>query len=234
MTHLWRLGFLVCAFLVFVPGTLRAQYKCEVKINGQVILTVTAANREDCYKKTSFGSENCSKYAQYLKPGEDNLLEQFFNSTDRVNSDNCRPKCDCAPGWTWDVNGPPGKRCKRAVEGCVLPGVPNNTPIAGWGFIWDEHVWQWGPCAKKGTWTEWFDRDNPGGQGDYEMLADLVTAGKACAVPMDIECKTVNGQDHTATGLVYHCVKDKGGWCINGEQQPGKSCEDFKVRFLCP
>lgn len=62
---------------------------CEVRVNGSVVLTVSAADRNDCYRQTSFGSENCNRYKQYFKPG-DNLLEQFFNGTDRVNSDRCR------------------------------------------------------------------------------------------------------------------------------------------------
>jgi mucin-like protein len=145
----------------------------------------------------------------------------------------CVTKCDCPPGWIWDANGPAGKRCKRAIEGCVLPGVPNNTQIDGWGFTWGEQVWQWGPCATQ-KWTEWFDRDDSTGNGDYEMLTDALQAGKACANPLDIECKTLGGQDYTTTGLIYHCDKTKGGWCVNAEQTAGKSCLDFKVRYLCP
>ncbi|MBW8877040.1 MAG: hypothetical protein JF614_18905 [Acidobacteria bacterium] len=66
-----------------------ATFKCEVKVNGVVILTVQATDRNDCYRQTSFGSENCAHYAPYFKPGV-NLLEQIFNSTDRVNSDYCQ------------------------------------------------------------------------------------------------------------------------------------------------
>lgn len=71
-----------CAWLVPTIGT------CTVKVNGKVVKKVKAANRKDCYKKTSFGSRNCKVYAKYFKKGS-NLLEQYFNGWDRVNSDKC-------------------------------------------------------------------------------------------------------------------------------------------------
>jgi hypothetical protein len=85
-------GIVVLALLAALPS---AAQNCEVKINGVVVKTVQAANRTDCYNKTSFGSENCKVYASYFKTGA-NLLEQYFNKTDRVNSDQCTvtpPSC---------------------------------------------------------------------------------------------------------------------------------------------
>ena len=95
----------VCAaLLLFAAGAAQAQKtaglaavqelaapagNCDVKVNGKIIKTVTAKDRNDCYNQTSFGSENCKVYASYFGPGN-NLLEQYFNKTDRVNSDNCK------------------------------------------------------------------------------------------------------------------------------------------------
>lgn len=84
----------IVALILFALPSL-AQNNCEVKINGVVVKTVVAADRNDCYKKTSFGADNCKVYASYFKVG-DNLLEQYFNKTDRVNSDHCNiaaPSC---------------------------------------------------------------------------------------------------------------------------------------------
>jgi hypothetical protein len=104
---------------------------CEVKVNGTVIRTVDAADRNDCYKQTSFGSENCTRYAAYFKPG-DNLLEQYFNGTDRVNSDHCRVCGDLdqtittgSAGWTL-VSGP-------GITTPIAPAVVS--PFPGWGTV---------------------------------------------------------------------------------------------------
>jgi hypothetical protein len=74
--------------LLGAPAT-AATFKCEVKVNGMVILGVRATDRDNCYLQTSFGSENCAHYAPYLQPGV-SLLEQIFNSTDRVNREYCK------------------------------------------------------------------------------------------------------------------------------------------------
>lgn len=44
-------------------------------------------------------------------------------------------------------------------------------------------------------WTDWFDRDDPDGSGDWEKLADLRDAhpGKICPNPSDIEARTLSG-----------------------------------------
>lgn len=61
---------------------------CYVKIDGNVIKSVLATDRLDCYNKTSFGSQNCQVYTPYFKEGS-NFLEQYFGATDRVNNEYC-------------------------------------------------------------------------------------------------------------------------------------------------
>jgi hypothetical protein len=85
-----------------------------------------------------------------------------------------------------------------------------------------------------GYWTSWFDRDEPSGNGDYETLHDFKNEGyPVCASPIDIQCQTLNGVDWTQTGEVYTCAPSQGGSCVNS-QQPDGSCQDYRVRFLCP
>lgn len=62
--------------------------KCSVRVDGEEVLSVEATDRLDCYQKTSFGSQNCSVYTDYFNEGV-NLLEQYFDNDDRVNSDRC-------------------------------------------------------------------------------------------------------------------------------------------------
>ena len=44
-------------------------------------------------------------------------------------------------------------------------------------------------------WTEWFDRDNPSGTGDWETLIHLRTEypGAICEEPLYIEAVTIDG-----------------------------------------
>ncbi len=61
--------------------------KCEVKVNGKVVRKLMTLDREDCYAKTSFGNRDCEAYAPYLVAGVSNLIEQYFDGTDGVNTD---------------------------------------------------------------------------------------------------------------------------------------------------
>ncbi|MBI2124627.1 hypothetical protein HYT92_02435 [Candidatus Pacearchaeota archaeon] len=61
---------------------------CFVKIDGVVVKSVYATDRNDCYSKTSFGSINCKTYAPYFTDGV-RFLEQYFGANDRVNNEYC-------------------------------------------------------------------------------------------------------------------------------------------------
>ena len=61
---------------------------CFVKIDGVVVKSVYATDRNDCYSKTSFGSINCNTYAPYFTEGV-HFLEQYFGANDRVNNEYC-------------------------------------------------------------------------------------------------------------------------------------------------
>lgn len=78
-------------------------------------------------------------------------------------------------------------------------------------------------------WTRWFDRDNPGGYGDYEGRRWF----PICDEPTDIQCKTVDGVDWKDTGEAVSCTTRLGLSCVNKRQSDGR-CEDYKIRFLCP
>jgi len=43
-------------------------------------------------------------------------------------------------------------------------------------------------------WTDWFDRDNPSGSGDWELLSDLRKEypGKICKNPLHIKVVTTD------------------------------------------
>lgn len=94
-----------CSHRVLLAST----FPCEVKIDGVVVKTLAAADRDACYKLIGFGSENCKTYAQYLKPPPSkSFLEQYFNKTDRLSSEYCGA---ASKGLTWrliSTNAPTG------------------------------------------------------------------------------------------------------------------------------
>jgi len=83
-------------------------------------------------------------------------------------------------------------------------------------------------------WTDWLDRDDPGGIGDFENLSAFIITGESCEFPKAIKCKTLAGADYHSTGQIYTCNAVDGGICRNLEQPTGETCLDYKVKFLCP
>ena len=84
-----------------------------------------------------------------------------------------------------------------------------------------------------GEWTQWFDRDNPSGTGDWETLDALriENPGEICDNPTQIECQTLDGTDYTETGQDVTCSIDTGLICLNSENTGG--CEDYNIRVYC-
>lgn len=81
-----------------------------------------------------------------------------------------------------------------------------------------------------GNWTQWFDKDGPGGSGDWEQKINFPTV---CIDPLSIQCVTVSGEiPSSQTGQVTHCELNNGFWCVNSENN--NTCLDYKVRWLCP
>ncbi|XP_049915001.1 cartilage intermediate layer protein 2-like [Epinephelus moara] len=86
-------------------------------------------------------------------------------------------------------------------------------------------------------WTDWFDRDNPSGTGDWENLSNLrkENPGKICAKPLDIEARTLLGLSPAAAGEIIHKSDTTSGFiCRNEDQCKKKGCSDYRVRFSCP
>ncbi|XP_037332539.2 cartilage intermediate layer protein 1-like [Pungitius pungitius] len=91
------------------------------------------------------------------------------------------------------------------------------------------------PVDQRYCWTSWYDRDNPSGTGDWELLSDLWTEypGQICNMPVAIEAYTISGTPASLTGDVYTSHPVYGFVCVNNQQKTG-SCLDYKVRFMCP
>ncbi|XP_027137144.1 cell migration-inducing and hyaluronan-binding protein [Larimichthys crocea] len=91
---------------------------------------------------------------------------------------------------------------------------------------------QW---VQEAEWTEWFDRDDERGSGDWEKFSDLHEAypDRLCSSPLDIQAETHDGIPSNQTGDVIHKNdKDYGFVCLNKDQAHGL-CRNYRVRFLC-
>lgn len=98
-------------------------------------------------------------------------------------------------------------------------------------------------------WTQYFNTNNPKeGEGDFELLSDLIAEYKFCDVHQvtDIECKAqisntglkskyekLTEVDWTKSGDVVNCSKTEGLVCFNNLQGKGRKCKDYAVRFYC-
>nr|XP_061828086.1 uncharacterized protein LOC133614254 [Nerophis lumbriciformis] len=84
--------------------------------------------------------------------------------------------------------------------------------------------------------TNWFDQDDPDGNGDFENLSDLLqrNSGQICPRPIAIEVQTVSGDPAWSTSETFLSLDTTYGFaCVNARQNDS-SCEDYKVRFTCP
>ncbi|XP_033999771.1 cartilage intermediate layer protein 1-like isoform X1 [Trematomus bernacchii] len=92
-------------------------------------------------------------------------------------------------------------------------------------------------CGGGVCWTDWFDRDNPSGTGDWELLSNLRkdNPGKICENPLYIEVVTTNTiTPATSTGENFYIFNPTQGFvCRNKDQRKGM-CRDYKIRFGCP
>uniref|UniRef100_A0A674EN28 Cell migration inducing hyaluronidase 1 n=1 Tax=Salmo trutta TaxID=8032 RepID=A0A674EN28_SALTR len=90
-------------------------------------------------------------------------------------------------------------------------------------------------CITEAEWTEWFDRDDERGSGDWEKLSDLHKAypDRLCSTPMDIQAESHDGVPSNETGdVIYKSDRDYGFVCLNKDQSHGL-CHNYRVRFLC-
>uniref|UniRef100_A0A8C7XSE6 WxxW domain-containing protein n=1 Tax=Oryzias sinensis TaxID=183150 RepID=A0A8C7XSE6_9TELE len=85
-------------------------------------------------------------------------------------------------------------------------------------------------------WTQWFDRDDPSGTGDWETLSDLLKQypKEICPNPVDVEATTLSGTPAKQTGEVFYKYDKTSGFVCRNEDQKQGMCKDYRVRFSCP
>jgi len=86
-----------------------------------------------------------------------------------------------------------------------------------------------------GTWTEYFNIDQPGDDiddCDCELLSTIrENYPDVCEFPIAIDVKLANLSDYYMFDSEFDVSLNGGFRCENSDQQ---TCEDYKVRFCCP
>ncbi|XP_048860203.1 mucin-5AC-like isoform X3 [Brienomyrus brachyistius] len=149
----------------------------------------------------------------------------------------------------------PGKICDApiAIQATTLSGTPasqtgqtfhNYDTTVGFACVNSENKqmcldyqvrFQCPPSFCSVCWTQWFDRDDPSGVGDFETLQNLrqENPGKICDAPIAIQATTLSGTPASQTGQTFHNYDTTVGFaCVNSENK--QMCLDYQVRFQCP
>merc|ERR1719198_1383982 len=106
----------------------------------------------------------------------------------------------------------------------------NSADCADFEVRWCCPTYEDFECDDEGyEWTQWLDRDDPIGEGDYETRFSY-PQGSVCEDPTAIQAqaRTAGSTAFTHVDLAY------GFWCDNSEQPNGAQCADFEVRYCCP
>ena len=83
-------------------------------------------------------------------------------------------------------------------------------------------------CNGQNEWSEWFNIDDPSGDGDLEFYS-LFEIG--CKNPLNIQVETLDGTSFNQTGQIVHLDKNFGFMCLNNENN--NSCFDYRFRQCC-
>lgn len=72
------------------------------------------------------------------------------------------------------------------------------------------------PSGQPATWTDWVNRDRPGGTGDWQHVPTLYEEGLIpCPNPIGIVCETTDGIPASNTQDILTVSSEKGCICIN-------------------
>jgi len=90
-------------------------------------------------------------------------------------------------------------------------------------------------AGPSGAWSGWLDRDTVDNEGDFENIEGLTPHPCNSVTPIAAECRVVGtNQSAAAAGQVLERPCGIEGMSCRHTDQPGGSCEDYEVRYLCP
>ena len=90
------------------------------------------------------------------------------------------------------------------------------------------------PTCPENSWTAWYDRDNPSGNCDCELLSELrkENPGQICGNPTEVEARLVSSKvpftDNQAN-IAFNAEVGLACWNAGDLR-----CQDYEIRFCCP
>lgn len=125
---------------------------------------------------------------------------------------------------------------KKFILGIFVLSVVLTTAFVSAGLF--SKLTPTGNVVNSDGWTDWLNRDGPGGSGDWETRTSFNLAEMGCENPTAIECETVDGKTIEETGENVVCELSKGLYCRNdanggGNFWTGYGCSDYRIRFYC-
>ena len=87
---------------------------------------------------------------------------------------------------------------------------------------------QVGQCT--GTWSQWDDRDNPSGTGDWEQIQYRHDVDSLCEKPSAVQARVV---ESGALETTQNVELDLNGFVCQNNDQIGEMCWDYEVRVCC-
>ncbi|KAI8498127.1 hypothetical protein Bbelb_240710 [Branchiostoma belcheri] len=93
------------------------------------------------------------------------------------------------------------------------------------------------PDCAEGSWTGWFDRDDPWDTGDWETLTSLrrENTGQICSAPTAVHARVISTQaEASLAGEDIFSYDTTTGFICRKQDQDDNTCLDYEVRFCCP
>ena len=84
-------------------------------------------------------------------------------------------------------------------------------------------------------WSKFFNIDGPSDGCDCEDFSTLRQQyPELCSRPSAMEVRLADGEDIFGVNQIVHRSLTEGFQCYNEDQEDGKTCSDYKVRYCCP
>ncbi|BCE00199.1 hypothetical protein [Marinicellulosiphila megalodicopiae] len=82
-------------------------------------------------------------------------------------------------------------------------------------------------------WSDWLDRDNQSGNGDYELKQYFSQSAIGCSNPIDIQAREVESKTSSDILLKPLIMSPNYGLACINSWTPNTQCLDWEIRFAC-
>ena len=95
-----------------------------------------------------------------------------------------------------------------------------------------------GECPFGSSWTQYFNQVLPSSLGEFETFTSAFVRNQqnlVCSRPSAIGARLISTKTtFQLTGDTLHVRPTSGLICFNSQQQNGRTCGNYEVRYCCP